>query len=190
MSQTASESRGRPGPAPGPALRGRWLLLARVGWLATAVVVTGLWTAGFVQLLRGGERYYLPGMAEALAGLGLAGQSVVIATALLMLLLPSAGFVVTALVIFWRKADDPMAYFVSLALLTLASVTQTTNVLQEAYPALRLPVTGLWIIGLGSMTLLLYLFPDGRFVPRWTRVLVAPTVAVWSLLGSVFNGPL
>jgi hypothetical protein len=52
------------------------------------VVVVGLWTAGFVQLLRGGERYYLPGMAQALAGLGLSGRSVVIATALLMLLLP------------------------------------------------------------------------------------------------------
>ena len=182
MSQAASESRVRPDSALLPTLRGRWLLLARAGWLVTAVVTVGLWTAGFVQLLRGGERYYLPGMAQALAELGLSGQSVVIAAALLMLLLPAASFVVTALVIFWRKADDPMAYFVSLALLTFASVTQTTYVLQEAYPALRLPVTGVWIIGLGSMTLLLYLFPDGRFVPGWTRVLVAPTVAVWSLL--------
>jgi hypothetical protein len=71
--------------------------------------------------------------------------------------------------IFWRKSDDQMALFVSLMLVTLGAA------LTVPYPLLDLPL--IWtlsaevvsFIGGASMVLFFYLFPDGRFVPPWTR---------------------
>jgi hypothetical protein len=74
-----------------------------------------------------------------------------------------------AVAIFWRKSDDRMALFVSLMLLTLGAA------LVVPYALLDLPL--LWtlsaevvsFVGVASVVLFFYLFPDGRFVPRWTR---------------------
>jgi len=80
--------------------------------------------------------------------------------------------------IFWRKADDRMALFVSLMLLTLGAA------LVIPYPLLDLPL--IWtlsaeavsFVGATSVVLFFYLFPDGHFVPRWTR---------WVVLVSIFG---
>jgi hypothetical protein len=71
--------------------------------------------------------------------------------------------------IFWRRSDDRMALLVSLMLITFGAG------LTVPYPLLDLPL--LWkasaevvsFIGVTLLALFLYLFPDGRFVPRWTR---------------------
>ncbi len=71
--------------------------------------------------------------------------------------------------IFWRRSDDRMALLVSLMLITFGAG------LTVPYPLLDLPL--LWkalaeavsFIGVTLLALFLYLFPNGRFVPRWTR---------------------
>jgi hypothetical protein len=76
-------------------------------------------------------------------------------------------------IIFWRRSDDRMALLVSLMLITFGAG------LTVPYPLLDLPL--LWkaiaeavsFIGVTLLALFLYLFPDGRFVPRWTRWLAA-----------------
>src|SRR5260370_13916078 len=82
--------------------------------------------------------------------------------------------------IFWRRSDDWMAMFVSLFLVTFgvnfsvqAQAILVTNVQMAWYWSHNI------LIGLGwvSLSLLLYLFPDGRFVPRWTRLLAVFVVA-------------
>jgi hypothetical protein len=80
--------------------------------------------------------------------------------------------VAVAALIFLRRSDDRMALFVSLALLTFgtATFTFTMTALAAQYPAaLEIPVAFLHFLGAASFGLFLYLFPDGRFVPRWTR---------------------
>ena len=180
---TGRQAAGMSGEA-GARLRGRRLLLARAGWVAAALLALGLWIPGFVLIIRAGPRsalVYPPEIARVAAALGLPGHPGAIAMSLVFLLVPMLVFASLALLIFLRRADDPMALFVSLALLTIgAAATRGPFTLQLAYPALRPPTVAVWAAGLASLTLLLYLFPDGCFVPRWTRLLVAPAVGYYT----------
>ncbi len=90
-----------------------------------------------------------------------------------------ATIVVSALVnwavgvaIFWRKSDDRMALFVSLALV-LWGATSTSMVTLASSSFWRLPVDTAQFLSSVFLVLVFYLFPDGRFVPRWTRWLAA-----------------
>jgi signal transduction histidine kinase len=94
----------------------------------------------------------------------------------------ATAYVAVAAVIFWRKSDERMAMLVSLALLTFG-----TAVLPNAMDALSTEYTSLWwplsllnFLGAASFGLFLYLFPDGRFVPRWTRWVIFAWIA-WQL---------
>jgi signal transduction histidine kinase len=90
-------------------------------------------------------------------------------------------FAVAAL-IFWRRSDDRMGLFVSLALLTFGTATYafTLEALTVRHPAWEIPVAFLHFLGSASFGLFLYLFPDGRFVPRWTRWVALAWIA-WQL---------
>jgi hypothetical protein len=72
------------------------------------------------------------------------------------------------LLIFWRRADEPIGLFTSLVLVVNVSMIQTSARL-TAQPQLRLPDGVVEVVGLAGFGTLPYLFPDGRFVPRWTR---------------------
>jgi signal transduction histidine kinase len=87
-----------------------------------------------------------------------------------------------AALIFWRISDDRMGLFVSLALLTFgtATYTFTLEALTVRHPAWEMPVDFLYLLGLASFGLFLYVFPDGRFMPRWTRW-VALVLIAWQL---------
>jgi signal transduction histidine kinase len=90
--------------------------------------------------------------------------------------------VVVAALLFWRRPADRMALFVSLALLTFgtATFTDTMDVLAAEPSVWRLPDVILQAVGTIAFGLFLYLFPDGRFVPRWTGP-VALAWVVWQL---------
>jgi hypothetical protein len=79
--------------------------------------------------------------------------------------------IAVAALIFLRRSDDRMALMVSLALLTFgtATFTFTMAALAARYPLWEIPVAFLHFLGAASFGLFLYLFPDGRFVPHWTR---------------------
>jgi hypothetical protein len=73
-------------------------------------------------------------------------------------------------VIFWRRGNDRMALFVTLALVTLGTFTSpmmTSLAMKSLF--WKAPLSILQFIALGPSFLIFYLFPDGRFVPRWTR---------------------
>jgi hypothetical protein len=169
---------------PATALRGRRLLLARVAWVAVAVLTAGVFISGipgeFARLRTpctdAISCVWFPRLttqnAHELGELGLsvdffATYFVVVETAFI-----AVSFAIGA-VIFWRRSDDRMALLVSLMLITFGAG------LTVPYPLLDLPL--LWkasaeavsFIGVTLLALFLYLFPDGRFVPRWTRWLAA-----------------
>jgi len=120
-----------------------------------------------------------PGTAQALQNLGfsIGGYAVSILALAIASTLVSFG---VAYVLFWRRSDDWMAMFVSLFLVIIgvnfsvqAQAILVTN-LQTAWYWSHTVLIGL---GWGSLSLLLYLFPDGRFIPRWTRLLAVFVVA-------------
>jgi hypothetical protein len=120
-----------------------------------------------------------PGTAQALQTLGLSTGGYAVSILALAIASASVSFGVAAL-IFWRRSDEWMAMFVSLFLVIIgvnfsvqAQAIQVTNGQMAWYWSHTV------LIGLGwvSLSLLLYVFPDGRFVPRWTRLLAVFVVA-------------
>jgi hypothetical protein len=182
----------------GTRLHGRWLVMARVVWVAVVVLTLSIFIASlpayFAQLqtvcadVTCVYSYGLltPGTAQALHNLGLSTGGYALSVFALAIASTLVSFGVATL-IFWRRSDDWMAMFVSLFLVTFGVnfIVQTqailaTNVQTAWYWLLNI------LIGLGwvSLSLLLCLFPDGKFVPRWTRALAVFVVANTLLLNA------
>lgn len=85
-----------------------------------------------------------------------------------------------AAVILWRRKGDWMALFVAFTLVINGGVLPITTM------AAQLDLSPLWVflersvvyLSLLSSVILLYIFPDGRFVPDWTRWLAV----VWAFI--------
>ncbi len=105
-------------------------------------------------------------------------------------------------VLFWRKSEDWMVMFISSYLLlygtVLAGPLERAEAFYPGWPSLAIDVVQPLFFTTPTVALFV-LFPDGRFVPRWTRwllVLSIPlTVAVlysppygWALIGMVVLG--
>jgi len=77
-------------------------------------------------------------------------------------------------VIFWKKSANRMVLFVSLTLLLLgSSENHLVDTLVHNYPVWSLLVGITDGAGWLLLYILFFIFPDGRFVPRWTRWLCA-----------------
>jgi hypothetical protein len=92
--------------------------------------------------------------------------------------LTAIGGVVVGAIIFWRKRDDWLAILVSISLITLGAFPSAliTSVLTYL-PFLASLTLILQFVAVGPTNLIFYLFPDGRFVPSWTRF----AAALWLL---------
>src|SRR5215204_7659238 len=162
-------------------LRGRWLLLARAAWVVIAVLALGIFIAsipGYVSnVLTLGQADWLGAPVEAPAGvvfvLDLVSVLASIAVALLCLTL--AG------VLFWRKSDDWMVMFISSYLLLYGTVMAgplgRAEAFYPAWPTLAVDVIQPLLLTTPTVALVV-LFPDGRFVPRWTRWLILLSIAL------------
>jgi len=88
-----------------------------------------------------------------------------------------------ALLIFWRRSDDWMAHLTSVMLVTVFGVFSPSPLMLEyVHPLWHWPLAVLRVIALTSAVGLFYLFPDGRFVPRWTRGLAIAFLACIGIL--------
>ncbi|MGO8951197.1 MAG: hypothetical protein ACLQUY_26795 [Ktedonobacterales bacterium] len=86
-----------------------------------------------------------------------------------------------AALIFWRKSDDLMALLVAAFLITFVlSVIDISQVLEQSSAWLRWLAAGMGFLGEMTFPLCFYLFPNGRFVPRWTRWLL-PSWFLWGI---------
>jgi len=83
---------------------------------------------------------------------------------------PKVAFAVLGLIIFWRKSDDWVALLLSLMLTLFA-----TEGIQHLGAWMSV-VNGLYAFATGIYFLLPFIFPNGRFVPRWTRWIAAPLI--------------
>jgi hypothetical protein len=174
--------------APDTRLRGRRLVLARVVWVAvvTLIVVPFLarlpaYYTALQTVCTGamcGSAQPTPGSAQALQRLGLSVGTYTAFTLALSLASAFACFTLGA-VIFWRRSDDWMALLV--ALMVVATVTLNGGGAYGMNSAWLMLSFVMFVLGTSVYVLVLALFPDGRFVPRWTRWLL-PCWAVAALL--------
>jgi hypothetical protein len=176
-------ARAVPPPAP---LRGRQLLVARVAWVVVAVAALAIVLFSFPSSLEHfrsvctvasevcSERAVGRPTPEGARALQDAGLSLSTYAFLNVAVDKVADFVWIAIgaLIFLRRSDDRMALLVSLFLVTfwttVAVDSTDVEVLLSSQPAWRLPVQGAQIVGSVCTTLFFFLFPGGRFVPRWT----------------------
>lgn len=182
-----------PGPRPYPEtslrLPGRWLVPARIAWLAIAGLCTGLYLASLPPLFAALQTPCVgaacldwqlsPAQIQSLAGrgIGLRVYAIYFTTLGIGVALVYAA---TALFIFWRKPADGLALFGSLTLL-LFGVPGMNDVAMAALvavsPAWQIPVSGLIVLGDIGLLVFFCLFPNGQFVPHWTRWLALGWIA-------------
>jgi hypothetical protein len=175
-------------------LRGRRLLAARVAWVVVAVAALAI----VVFSVPSSFEYYrgvcaaasgvcsdrtvdqvTPEGARALREVGLSGRSYAISNVVIDKVFQLVWFAVGVL-IFCRRSDDRMALLTSLFLVTFGTVTvdpTAANSLVSSQAAWWLPIRGVQVLGSVCVVLFFLLFPDGRFVPRWTRWLALAFIA-------------
>lgn len=162
-------------------LSGQRLRLVRGAWLAGVMLYATLFVlgapAGFER-----ARVLAPSTRDALQQLGIAPAS----TAVYWLTLDSLTFIsfaAIALFIVWRRPDDWMVMLTSLMLLG----TATLYTVPPAEAPLPIPLTAL-AFGLAEVfqVSFLYLFPNGRLLPRWIWLLLIPLLIwrplIWGLV--------
>lgn len=160
-------------------LSGFPLLIARVAWFSVALVLLVLFAVGIPPEY---NAHIVTGTTEfqpELSRLGLSVQFYAIYRTVLDTLV-AVVFLSIGAVIFLNKSNDRMVILVSIANMTFGALFVPTLLpLMRIYPILAVPVALMRSAGLGlSLIVLYYLFPDGRFVPRWVRW---PAV-VWAVL--------
>jgi hypothetical protein len=184
----------RASPPATSSLRGRWLLLARV--VGVAVAITALAIALF-SVPSSFEQYRTvctaapevcseraawqptPEGVRALRDVGLSLDSY----ALLNVAIDKIGDLVwfaVGVLIFLRRSDDRMALLTSMFLVAFGTLTVDTTdaeTLISSQPTWWLPVRVVEIVGEVCVVLFFFLFPGGRFVPRWTRWVAVAFIA-------------
>jgi hypothetical protein len=172
-------------------LRGRWLWVARVAWVLAALTVLGLDAAGLPHaytrldtachgsVCAGSDDVLSPGDVDDLREIGISLDFYAALTVGLSTL-GTVVFAATAAAIFFRRSDDKMALLTSFTLLIFggAAFTGTMQYLVGDYPSLWWPINLLEYVGQMAFNVFFLTFPDGRFVPRWTRWLAL----MWAVL--------
>jgi signal transduction histidine kinase len=147
-------------------LKGFWLAVAALAAAGLLLSLYGYWAALRAALQAAGPILaaveligVLASLLAALVSLGLAG------------------------LLYWRRADDFMALYVSFLLLAygiiMAGPLEHLSVFFA--PLADVAITLQAVVMAAPLVFLLLLFPNGRFVPAWTRWLV-PVVVGWSLV--------
>jgi hypothetical protein len=161
-----------------------WLALARLGWLAffafaTLALLFAI-PARWAQLTQPTPTTLANLSALGWPVMGYAAYS--LATEVIF----TAVFLVVGLLIFARRSNDGMALFMSLTLVAYGvgnqTITPTISVLL-AYPWGKFIYPCLTFAAWATFTQFPYLFPNGRYVPRWARLLGL----IWFLLCILWN---
>ncbi|HEY6284801.1 MAG TPA: hypothetical protein VIX20_04000 [Ktedonobacteraceae bacterium] len=161
-------------------LQGRRLILAWVFWgviafLELAALVYSLTGAVMqLQVLCTSSCAIQQLSADAVKTLQHAGLSLgdYIAFYIAVILISTLLCYTIAAVLLWRRKDDWMALLVSLMLMSFGpgSISNGVRFSQWFGPAVAPHVSSLFdVINLTILVLIFFLFPTGRFVPRWTR---------------------
>ncbi len=159
-------------------LRERWLLLARIVWVAVVLLALGLFVASMPSYFT--YLHILNATSATGFGAQLARQDVqqlqavglsidfyawysVMFTSIFVIV-----YSLVALVLFLRKSENRMALFASFTLVVF-SIVINGNVVQTLPSIGNAANIGINLLGSLSISLFFLLFPNGRLAPRWIR---------------------
>ena len=154
-------------------LRGGWLVLARVGWVAVVVLALGLFIASIPTTFAdlhilctaascNSSGPLTPDYVRELQAWGLS-MDFYASYIVVFIIVFTFGYFAVGAVLFWRKSNDRMALFASFTLVTFPMAF--TEVLETLPPSWWLPVQFVGFLGSICLVLFFYLFPNGQFVP-------------------------
>lgn len=173
-------------PAPRP---DRALLLARMAWIVVAVLCVGLLAASLPRRFAELRNPPDAGVRASIAALGFS-PTFHATYNLTVELAGTLGFLLLAGLIYWRRSRDPAAIGVSAVLIAFgAALPGTSYALISNQPIWQVSPGLLQGLGWAGLLFFALLFPDGRFVPRGTRLLVVPWL-VWVAGFFLFAGAL
>jgi hypothetical protein len=155
--------------------------IARLVWFALVLASLSLFFAALPIRLE--QLYGDPfGLGIGLETLGLTTQQFA-AYGTLLDVITVLSFFSCGAFLYWRRTDDRMVWLVSLfIIMEPVMILPVTTALRESSPfwdTIGIMLQVFWFI-ISSVTIVL--FPDGRFVPNWTRVLSIIWIG-YSLLG-------
>ena len=174
-------------------LHGRPLFLARVFWGIVAIFEL----AAFIDSLSGTVSQLQVRCTSSCTNLQLSAAGISTLQHLGLSLGYYIAFYLTALLIstllpyavaallLWRRSDDWMALLVSLMLMSFGpgSLSNGVRFSQWFGPALAGHISSLFdTINLTILVLSFFLFPSGRFVPRWTRWIICIQIGLGAFL--------
>ncbi len=170
-------------------LRGFWLYLARGIWIS--FILYELFVIIFTLLTTGGQGLTIcpfiiscaltPAKAQALHHLSIA-PSIYVTYNLVLALLQSLVFLILGGFLFWRKSSQPIGLVASFFLVSAALtpfLAHSTEAPVVAFSYLAAPCI------FGALGYFLVTFPDGRFHPRWSWLLVV----LWAVQAIFFEIP-
>ncbi len=168
-------------------LTGRRLLAARVAFIAVFVTVVLL---NLIALPGIYAAMLTPAVTRDLQSLGMS-QTLYGAIMMAQYGVDALVYLAMGLLIFWRRSDDRMALFCALMLVAFGAlaagtlddmIDATVSMPQPlaGIPFLRALVRLLAVAGQVSILTFFYVFPSGRFTPRWTKWAALLALAFWS----------
>jgi signal transduction histidine kinase len=171
-------------------LSGARLLIARGVWIALMLLICGFYLAAllvyYVRLhgFQDGVYAHLISTPAVVSGFDAFTSPYLLFTnsfTQFMLTFLSPIWIAVSLLIFWRRSDDWMALFVALFLVMLATALSPALSVLSYEVGFASPegvfLTLLHMLTWSSVAFFFALFPDGRFVPGWTRWLILAWLA-------------
>lgn len=183
-STAARQARGPTLRATVPALRGAPLVIARM----LVACVIALCVGAFAFSLPGSYALvwrtavaatrHAPPPSAALSTVTVA-PDVYAGVSIALGVVVACGFVGMALLILNRRSDEAPALLAAATLVSFGvAVPGAAQAIASGVPVWEVPLGGLQALGWALLLIFAYAFPDGRFLPRWTRYLV-PFWVLW-----------
>jgi len=176
-------------------LSGRTLTVARLGGWAFFIIAGSIFVAAlparWAQLTQPS-----PTTLANLSALHLA-PTLYAAYLLALEIVFTGTYLITGLILFLRRADDRMALLAALVLVAFGAgnqtVTPTSESLRGLSPWLDFLLNALITLAWIGFAWFFYLFPNGQFVPGWTRWLAVAWAVIaipWNFAASTALAPL
>ncbi|MGO8951121.1 MAG: hypothetical protein ACLQUY_26405 [Ktedonobacterales bacterium] len=174
----------------------RWLALVRVACVGVSLVALVIWVWGlplrYAQLgtictvapANCGDQQITPALFQLfkVAGVPLSFYAAFIGTVEVLYALT---FLVMGALLILRKSDTRIGLLTAVLLITYGVAQTDGDAVAAAVPALAIPANLLTPFSFICLALFLYLFPDGRFVPRWIRWVVAAWILLFLVVASI-----
>ncbi len=169
--------------------RGTWRTLAQILWLILVTAQIALWAIGeTVRILNP----YPDCLRQICDPMEFSAQDLLVIRAMgwsptIVALISSGVEIATGLtyfalaaIIFARRRSEWIALLVSYALVFIGALffTSANDALGRVDSFRNLPLDFLFGLGLTAFATLLFVFPTGRFVPRWSAVFLLPILPI------------